>query len=190
MALETCADCGERVSPSAKTCPHCGRPIAEIRKRHERTKSLDGLVSVLGILVLLGMVISAASECGSRKPPVAGTAKPEVPVQTASVGDVTTDESAAIAAVQSARVTTTRGHSSMTVKDAVAFYDSAYPNDPHASRTIGWRAESSNPGEIVVSLDYWNAGKRDVARWSYDHKTHSVKAANQLADMLSWVPAE
>jgi len=62
--------------------------------------------------------------------------------------------------VQEARLITP-GHSKSTVRvaDVVAYFDSAYPNDPHASKTIGWRAEPIPGGDYLVILDYWNSGR-------------------------------
>jgi hypothetical protein len=97
----------------------------------------------------------------------------------------------AIFDVKAAKVTV-RGHglSSEEVFAVVAYYDSAYPTDPHASRSIGWRATKLSDGAYRVSLDYWNAQRRDVAEWRYEPKTKKVSTLNRLAEMLSWMPAE
>ena len=98
------------------------------------------------------------------------------------------DCKAAIRAVRFAYVTTPMGRSSAPVKNVVAYFDSVYPNDSRASQSIAWRAEHTTAGYFMVSLDYWNAGKRDTAEWRYYSGPGVVEPANHLAEILSFMP--
>ena len=41
MALIKCFDCGMKVSTNAKTCPHCGCPVAYSIKRKLQEKKIE-----------------------------------------------------------------------------------------------------------------------------------------------------
>ena len=60
MALKPCGECGEAISPRAKTCPHCGigKPFKSTAQRNLDSAS-NSLLQVGGTLVLLGFVVIA-----------------------------------------------------------------------------------------------------------------------------------
>ena len=55
MAIKRCQECGEKVSSSAKTCPHCG-------KKHPVKKSL----SLLGMIIILLFVMLILKTPGTK----------------------------------------------------------------------------------------------------------------------------
>ena len=62
MPLVKCPDCGNNISPSAPSCPHCGRPqlppiIADARPTVAKKKASPVLIA----LVILGAVIWGGS---------------------------------------------------------------------------------------------------------------------------------
>jgi hypothetical protein len=70
MALNSCPECGGKVSSNAKACPHCGHSITSGRDSLERAKDGVGsiwsfcwiIVALLGLFALGNMVVSCAQE--------------------------------------------------------------------------------------------------------------------------------
>jgi zinc-ribbon domain len=65
MPLEKCPDCGNEISPSAPSCPHCGRP-----KTAARPPTRKGMSPVkLTVLIVIAFgVISVAQKCDNKSP--------------------------------------------------------------------------------------------------------------------------
>lgn len=66
MALTSCRECGRQVSDQAEACPHCGirspgggaRPSPQPGSRFPEKKRQPGCLSVIGIIVVLGIIIA------------------------------------------------------------------------------------------------------------------------------------
>ena len=52
MAIESCHECGGKISNSAKYCPHCGSP-----SRAEALKSTGEKISAVGCLLTLFVTV-------------------------------------------------------------------------------------------------------------------------------------
>lgn len=63
MALVKCGECGSKISDKATACPKCGAPPS-VAKQKSRSYGLWG---VLVLLVLIGFVSSAISNCSVEK---------------------------------------------------------------------------------------------------------------------------
>lgn len=59
MGMKKCKECGEEVSSSAKACPKCGKDQRNFFKKHP-------VLSVIGILVVLGIVLGAGGSSSSE----------------------------------------------------------------------------------------------------------------------------
>ena len=78
MALIACEECGQPISQSASTCPHCGA-----RTRYAR-QLISGLVGMLlGLVVLYVLMLTIGQFNGSdghqRTPPLAAATSPARP---------------------------------------------------------------------------------------------------------------
>lgn len=62
MPLTKCPDCGKEVSPTARACPHCGRPN-ERRKPRSRTLWVVGALA----LIILGLWFVSWLEEGEKQ---------------------------------------------------------------------------------------------------------------------------
>lgn len=65
MALKKCKECGHSVSSKAKTCPSCGAPV----------KRGTSIWSLLGLIVVVGLVASAFGPEGDTSQPQAPSPK-------------------------------------------------------------------------------------------------------------------
>lgn len=65
MGLTKCQDCAREISPSARSCPHCGRPNEEVEKaeRNNRRGNTQG-AGCLVILLSLGLALVSPSLAG------------------------------------------------------------------------------------------------------------------------------
>jgi hypothetical protein len=68
MALIRCPDCGNNVSDSAPTCPHCGRPIAKPKAVKASKPAAGGCGSLIIAAIALVVVVSAMSKCSDDSP--------------------------------------------------------------------------------------------------------------------------
>jgi uncharacterized membrane protein YvbJ len=73
MALITCSDCGNPVSPRASSCPKCGAPVQsahapeEILADGERRRSSGRLIKILSsIAMIVGIIMGAGASTGSE----------------------------------------------------------------------------------------------------------------------------
>lgn len=60
MSIQTCEDCGERVSSSAVACPHCGRPLKLAQVIEQTSKQWKGLMAIGAGISIIGAVVFLA----------------------------------------------------------------------------------------------------------------------------------
>jgi zinc-ribbon domain len=78
MPLVKCPDCGNEISPSAPSCPHCGRPNTAPRPP---TKKRMSPVKLTVLIIIAFGVISVAQKC-DNKSPASSTHNSAAPVET------------------------------------------------------------------------------------------------------------
>lgn len=68
MALTICLECGEKVSTTAKVCPHCGSKYYKgVNKMAEGAKTLL-LAGVIGVAMIVAYVVFAVLYAISQVP--------------------------------------------------------------------------------------------------------------------------
>ena len=81
MPLMKCPDCNKEISTSAPVCPHCGRPVAKIRKAEETAKATaeaekqakKNIAGCLTVFALLSVFIIVATNLPTCEPPTQKT---------------------------------------------------------------------------------------------------------------------
>jgi hypothetical protein len=67
--LVTCKACGKEIAKGVKKCPHCGKDQRSFFGRHK-------ILSFIGVLILLGIVVSALGEGGEETSNGGGSTTP------------------------------------------------------------------------------------------------------------------
>ena len=62
MAIVKCPECGDKVSDTARTCPHCGHAMTFGRRGFEGAKDMIGAVwSIIVMLFLASILFSCVA---------------------------------------------------------------------------------------------------------------------------------